>query len=176
MGAVRRGENGQLGRFEIFMRAASRYLDRVAGWLLAAVMVLVVANVVMRSAFKLPVFGAYEYVGLLTALVIALSLANCEVQNGHIDISFLVERLPAGLRAAAALLAGTAGFCFWGAVSWYVLSYARTLAQKGQVTSTAQLPAGPFVAAVSAGLAVYSLVILCKTAGVFIELKRGNKR
>ena len=163
-------------RFWELVLAASRFLDRLAGWLLAAVMFLVVANVVMRGAFKLPVFGAYEYVGLLTALVIAFSLARCEAQNGHIEISFLAERWPPGVRAAVAVLAGAAGFGFWAVASWYVLSYARTLAQKGQVTSTAQLPSWLFVAAVAAGLLLYSLVILAKTAAAAAELVRGSKR
>lgn len=156
--------------------AAGRFLDRLAGWLLVAVMLLVVANVVLRGAFKLPVFGAYEYVGLLTALVIAFSLARCEAQNGHIDISLLIDRLPPGVRAAAAVLTGAAGCGFWAAVSWYVLAYARTLALKGQVTSTAQLPASPFVAAAAAGLALYSLVVLFKTVTAVYEIVRGGKR
>lgn len=149
--------------FSGLVTGLSRVLDQAAGFFLVTTMVLVVVNILLRVVFKSPVFGAYEYVGLLTALVIGLSLAHCGVQNAHIDISLVVDWLPARLRAVLNALINFISMCFLGISAWYVGASAKSMMDSGLVSSTTQMPTHPFVFLIALGMFVYCLVLLVRS-------------
>ncbi|TEB11961.1 TRAP transporter small permease [Pelotomaculum propionicicum] len=149
--------------FSGLVTGLSRVLDQAAGFFLVATMILIVVNILLRVIFKTPVFGAYEYVGLLTAVVIGLSLAFCGVQNAHIDISLVVDWLPARLRAIVSALVNIVSMCFMGVSAWYVGAYARSMMLSGLVSSTTQMPIYPFVYLIALGMLVYCLVLLVRS-------------
>ncbi len=149
--------------FSGLVTGLSRVLDQAAGFFLVTTMVLVVANILLRVIFKSPVFGAYEYVGLLTAVVIGLALAHCGVQNAHIDISLVVDWLPARLRAFTSALINLVSMGFLGVSAWYVGAYAKSMMDSGLVSSTTQMPTYPFVYLIALGMFIYCLVLLVRT-------------
>jgi TRAP-type C4-dicarboxylate transport system permease small subunit len=161
-------------RFSDLVTGLSRLLDQAAGFFLVVTMVLIVVNVLLRAIFETPVFGAYEYVGLLTALVIGLALAYCGVQNAHIAVSLLTERLPARLQAVISILINLVSMCFLAVSAWYVGLYAGSMKDTGLVSSTTQIPTYPFVYLIALGLLVYSLVLLVKSIESII--KAANNR
>jgi TRAP-type C4-dicarboxylate transport system permease small subunit len=161
-------------RFSDLVTGLSRLLDQAAGFFLVVTMVLIVVNVLLRAIFETPVFGAYEYVGLLTALVIGLALAYCGVQNAHIAVSLLTERLPSRLQAVISILINLVSMCFLAVSAWYVGLYAGSMKDTGLVSSTTQIPTYPFVYLIALGLLVYSLVLLVKSIESII--KAANNR
>jgi TRAP-type C4-dicarboxylate transport system permease small subunit len=150
-------------RFSCLVTGLSRVLDQAAGFFLVVTMGLIVVNILMRTILKTPVFGAYEYVGLLTAIVIGLSLAYCGVQNAHIDISIVVDWFPARLRAAISALINFVSMCFLAVSAWYVGAYAGSMKDSGLVSSTTQMPTYPFVYLIALGMLVYCLVLLVRS-------------
>ncbi|MFA4885712.1 MAG: TRAP transporter small permease [Desulfotomaculaceae bacterium] len=150
-------------RFSGLVTGLSRVLDQAAGFFLVATMVLIVVNILLRTIFKTPVFGAFEYVGLLTALVIGLSLAYCGVQNAHIDISLVVDWLPARLRDIISVLINIISMCFLAVSAWYVGAYASSMMDSGLVSPTTQMPTYPFVYLIALGMFVYCLVLLVRS-------------
>ena len=150
-------------KFSGLVTGLSRVLDQAAGFFLVATMVLVVVNILLRVVFKSPVFGAFEYVGLITAVVIGLSLAHCGVQNAHIDISLVVDRLPTRPRTVLNALINFVSMCFLGISAWYVGAYAKSMMDSGLVSSTTQTPTHPFVLLIALGMFVYCLVLLVRS-------------
>ena len=144
------------------VKSLSQWLDRIAGLCLAGIMVLVVANIILRAIFNSPILGTIDYVGFLAALAIGLALAYCAVQNAHIAVDFVVERLPHKLQAIVDSLINIIALGFWGLVSWKMFEYARSLAASGVVSPTTQTPFHPFVYLVSLGLFVLCLVLLVR--------------
>ncbi len=140
----------------------SRLMDIIAGFGLVSVMVLVVANILLRTVFNRPILGTIEYVGFLMAAVIGLSLAFCAVQNAHIAVNFVVERFPARMQAAVDVLVNALACGFWGLMAWQLWVYAGSLAASGVVSSTVQVPYYPFVYLVSTGLFTLSMVLLTR--------------
>jgi TRAP-type C4-dicarboxylate transport system permease small subunit len=161
-------------RFSGLVTGLSRVLDQAAGFFLVATMVLIVVNILMRAIFKMPVFGAFEYVGLLTALVTGLALAYCGVQNAHIDISLVVERLPSRLQAVLSALINVISMCFLAVCAWYVGLYAGSMMESGLVSPTTQVPIYPFVYLIALGLLTYCLVLLVRSIEFII--KAANNR
>lgn len=148
-----------------FVRVVERLsleMDKAAGFCIAAVMVLVVCNVILRKVFKQPILGTYELVGYLTALGVSLALASCAFQNGHIALDYLVNKFPEKIRALLNMGINLTVLCFWGFSSWHVGKYAQNLMENGVVSPTAQIPVYPFVLLIGLGLVGLCLVSLVR--------------
>ena len=138
----------------------SKLLDKLAGFCMVLLMLLVVSNVVLRAVFKSPILGSYEYVGFLTAVMIGLALAYCAVQNGHIAIGLMVDRLCCRTQAGVDIMVNATALGFWGLVAWYIAKYAGSMTSSGVVSPTTQTPFYPFVYLVAFGLLALCLVLL----------------
>lgn len=57
-------------------------------------MFLTFADVVGRYFFNKPVTGSYELTGLALALIIFFSLGTTQIKKEHIEIDFLINKLP----------------------------------------------------------------------------------
>ena len=140
----------------------SRLFDRIAGWGIVALMLLVVTNVLMRVIFNKPLLGTYEYVGFIAAVIIGLSLAFCYVQDAHISISFITDKLPPRLRHIVSVITETLAVVFMAFFSYQMVIYALKTAGSGEVSATTRILTYPFILIVAAGLMILSLVILVK--------------
>lgn len=149
-------------KFERLVTKASRLMDTVAGWGIAAVMALVVINVILRVFFNSPILGIYEYVGYLTAGVIAFSLSYCALQNAHIAIDFIFEKMPAKSRRIIEIITGLIIFLFLLFLCVQVILYAIQVLLSGEVSPTAKMPFYPFIFMVAAGLFVLAIIELIK--------------
>jgi len=161
-GGLRTFSEQAAGALTDLVTGLSRLLDRLAGLCMVAMMLLVVANVLLRALFKRPILGTYEYVGFLAAAVIGLSLAYCAVQNGHIAVSFVVDRLSPRMQAIVDIIVNALALCFWSLSTWHVGKYAYSISVNGVVSSTTQTPLYYFVYLVAFGLSVLCLVLLVK--------------
>lgn len=147
-------------QFTVFIAGLSQQLDRLAGLCIAGVMLLVAANVLMRSIFSRPILGTYELVGLLTALGVGLALANCALQKGHIAVGFIVDRFAPRMQAIIDVFIHSITLVFWALVAWHVAEHASTMAANGMVSSTAQIPIYPFIYLLALGIMGLSLALL----------------
>jgi len=92
------------------------YLDRVAlwigrmvAWCFAAVILIMVYEVIARYAFNAPTDWAHESAILLASIGFVFGGAYCMAEGTHMRIGFLVEKHPSWLRFsnALSLIAGT---------------------------------------------------------------------
>jgi TRAP-type C4-dicarboxylate transport system permease small subunit len=143
---------------EILIRFCGK-CDVLAGLFFCAVMVLVVLNIILRTVFKHPITGAYELVGLLTAVGISLALANCQLNNGHVAVGFFIDRLPINKQVRVDLVINTVSLIFWGLITWQLFIYGGVILSKGVVSSTASIPLYPFIFLIGIGLLSMSMVI-----------------
>lgn len=148
--------------FTSLVTGLSLVLDKLAGLCMVAMMVLVVANILLRVLVKRPILGTYEYVGFLAAALIGLALAYCAVQNGHIAVSFIVDRFSPKIQAVVDIVVNVTALCFWSLAAWYVGKYAHSMSVNGVVSPTTQMPFYPFVYLVAFGLLVLCLVLLVR--------------
>ncbi len=151
----------------------SGLLEKIGGFCLAGVMILVVVNIVMRRFFGHPFLGVYEYVGFLTAVSIGFSLASCAVKEAHIAVDFWVKRLPRKGKIALELATGPLSFFFLILVTRHLLAYAGNLRATGRVSPTTETPFHIFVYLVALGFLVFALTV----PGTTIKtVRRGSKR
>lgn len=145
-----------------FVAGLSRMLDRIAAICIVFIMVLVVGNILLRVFIGSPILGTYEYVGFLTAAMIGLALASCALQNGHIAVSFVLEKFPTKMQAVVDIIMNIFALSFWGLSAWYIGKYANSMTVSGVVSPTTQTPFYPFVYLVSFGMMALCLVLLLR--------------
>lgn len=150
-------------QFTGLVKAVSQTLDRLAGLCIFSVMLLIVGNIIMRTVFHQPILGTYEFVGFLTASGVALALAYCAFQNGHIAVGFILERFPQKFQAGVEIITNAAALVFWTGSVWALSGYAQAMKLKGLVSPSAEIPVYPFIYLVAFGLSGLCLVQLFKT-------------
>ena len=160
------------------MKRIDRYVGKLAslfnGIAAAAVvgmMTLTCLDVLLRF-FRHPIPGTYEIVGMLSAVFVSFSLARTSVDQGHIAVDFLVQRLP--LRLQHAIEAVNTGICalLFTVVCRQCVSYAQDLKSSGEVSMTLQMPIHPFVFGIAVGCAMLSLVLYVRCAACSLKTIR----
>src|SRR5699024_12249698 len=73
------------------------FLGTMSGVLLLALTLVAVGNIVGRT-FGHPIPGTYEIVGWLAALSMGAGVAYTQAHSGHVNIDFLLNRVPIRLR------------------------------------------------------------------------------
>ena len=158
--------------FGKIIHKTAKILSVAAAFALIACMLLVTANVVLRTVLGRPILGTLEWVGFLTAIAIALGLAGCAAAGSHIAIDFVVEKLRPGARRIIAGAATLVSAGFIGALTWFIFIYADKLARSGEVSPTTQVPFYLFVYVVGAGF----LALLFVLAVSFVKVLRGAEK
>ena len=138
----------------------SRVMDRLAGFCIVLMMLLIVSNIILRAVFKQPLVGTVDYVNILIALTIGLSIAYCAFQDGHIAIEFFVDKMPASVASVTNLIINLIALIFWGFAAWYMIGFADSMNANGLVAATSQIPLSPVAYIIALGLMAICLVIL----------------
>ena len=119
--------------------------DLLAGVCFFAVMVLVLANIILRNIFKLPILGTLEIVGLLTATGLGLALSNCEMNDFNTAMDVFTEKLPKKAQKIIDVFVYVISLGFFSIVVWRIFVFASTSFNNGRVTPTASIPIFPFI-------------------------------
>ena len=153
------GMPSKVDSLEKFARRLSNWLNWIAGAGLTAMLVLVAADIVAAKSFKWPIPGGMEMVGFLGVVIVAFSIAETQILRGHIEVEFLVARLPAAARKAIATIVYAFGMVLFAAFAWESYRFGHTLQASGEVSMTQGIPFYPFV---------YGMALCC--VSVFLVL------
>ena len=137
-----------------------RALALGAGVVLLGLLGLVLFDVVMRYALRLPFLGAYEMSELAMVLIVFLALPYCAATGGHVAVDVLAPILdrPA-LRWLNALI-HFAGAMLMLVIAWQVTLYAMGSAARGEATNMLRIPKLPFELVTAGSAAVFAIVLL----------------
>ncbi len=160
--------------FSSMINLISSILDRIAGWVFAGLMLLVVANVILRAFFHCPIKGTFEYVSYYTGLAIALSIAFCALQDGHVSVTFLTDRHFSNKTVKAIdIFMNGISIAFFVFGFWKLVEYANDIAARGEVSLTTRAPFHPFVYATAIGFLILALVLVNRIMGL-LRKKEGR--
>ncbi len=130
----------------------------IAGITLVTVMILVVANVLLRYLFNAPISGTLELTEGALPLIVFLSLAMTQYEGGHIKVVLLTRTFPAGAQRAALVLAMLAGAAFFAWATWAGLEAATKSLAIGEIErGSIRYPIWPIKFAIAAGMALLSI-------------------
>ena len=148
-----------MDKFERIVHWLSQLSDRVARWALVIMMLVVVANILLRAVWQ-SIPGTFEYVGYLGAVVIGFALAFCAVQGRHVAITVVVDRLPQRTQAVIGSITGIMSVGFFVLAAWQCGKLATDLWHAGELSPTMRFPFYPLIYGVGFGCLLLSLVLL----------------
>lgn len=151
-------------RFANLVESLSRILDRIAAACIVAMMSVVVLNILLRAILGRPLLGTIDYVNILMALTIGLGLAYCGLQNGHIAVEFIVDKLSGKSQAVIGIIINLTALLFWGFAAWYMAAYARSTMHTNLMAGTISLPMYPIIYLIAFGLLILCMVLVLKLA------------
>lgn len=125
----------------------------IAGIALTGSMFLTVADVFLR-AFKSPIVGTYELVGLLGAVVIGFAIPQTSRVNGHVVMDFLTGKLPPLAQRILHAVTRLFAVAIFAIIAWNLFGLGADFRRTGETTPTLLLPLFP----VAYGIGVCCLI------------------
>ena len=144
----------------------SKFLNVIAGISLTFLMLLTIADVVLRL-FKRPVVGTYELVAFSGAVVIGFSMPLTSYIRQHIFVDFFILKFSQGVRNIFNTATRVLVMALFLLVGWNMFKYARDLQKSGEVSLTLQMPFYPIAYGVGVCCFVLFLVFVCDIIKIF---------
>ena len=157
------------------MNLIKRVLSVIGGVFVIAALVLIVGNVIIRSIFGVPIQGSYEMVALCAVLFVSVSIPMCTLAENHIEVEFLIAKLPLFPKMVLEIIARVLD-CIFGLIlmyAGYVLSL--KMIKAGDSTDTLSIPEGPFrmIWVVCAALiAIISIALILRIPAKYRNVER----
>ncbi len=130
--------------------------------MLLGLLALVLVDVVMRYALRLPFLGAYEMTELAMVLIVFLALPYCAATGGHVAVDVLAPVLDRpGLRLLSVVL-HLAGAGLMALIAWQTVRYAMGSIARGEATNMLKIAKFPFELVAAASMAVFALALLAQ--------------
>jgi TRAP-type transport system small permease protein len=136
---------------ELFNNRVGIYLNWIAVAALLIMFILIVADILSSKFFNKPFVETVDMMSVLATVVIAFSLSVTIIAKRHIEVDFVVIRLPGVLRKACNFISSCFSMCFFCLIVWRSFVYALDLQAVGESTLTAHIPVAPFVYGIGIG-------------------------
>lgn len=126
-----------------FLAVTARFiaanLQKLGAFCLLAMAFVTFADIVGRMLGH-PVFGATELVGLLGALVVACSLPVTEMENRHVSILLLFNKLSHQIQGWLNFTSRLTSLLLFAVISWRMFLFAEKRRAAGEVSLNLHLP------------------------------------
>jgi TRAP-type C4-dicarboxylate transport system permease small subunit len=138
----------------------SKFLNVIAGISLTFLMLLTIADVILRM-FKKPVVGTYELVAFSGAVVIGFSMPLTSYVRQHIFVDFFILKFSQKIRNIFNIATRGLVMALFFLVGWNMFKYGMDLQKSGEVSLTLQLPFYPVAYGVGLCCFILCLVFVC---------------
>jgi len=107
---------------------------------LAAMMLLTVADVVLRAFFNRPIHGTFELIELCLACTIFIALPAVFLRDEHLVVDVVDHFAPPAVVKRLDLAGAIASLAVLALMFWRMLSLARDMQEFGDVTADLSIP------------------------------------
>jgi TRAP-type C4-dicarboxylate transport system permease small subunit len=149
-----------MGRVIRTVLEVSRLINIIAGGCLTLMMLLTVADVILRS-FRRPILGTYELVSFAGAIVIGFALPLTSWTKGHIYVDMIIEKLSGPMRKLLDTFIKLLGFGFFLMSGWMLIKVGMKIHLTGEVSFTLKMPIHPIAYGLGVCCFIQCLVYLC---------------
>jgi TRAP-type C4-dicarboxylate transport system permease small subunit len=138
----------------------SRFLNVIAGVSLTFLMLLTIADVILRN-FRRPVVGTFELVAFAGAVAIGFSMPLTSWLRGHIFVDFFILKFSQKVRNIFNIASRGVVIILFLLIGWNLIKYGMDLQKSGEVSLTLQMPFYPFAYGIGICCFVQCLVMVC---------------
>lgn len=155
-----------LGRVANNLKKLVFPISRVLGDIGVAVMVfvtlLVVVDVCARRIFNSPIGGTHELSGFAFSIIVFLPLAWCAMNDSHVELNIVVNRLPKTARLIIEVIMMFITTAILGLMSSQILVHGTSLQAAKAETAILGIPFYPFLYLASFGGIMLTLAFLIR--------------
>ena len=137
-------------------------IEVLAGLLLGAVTILVVASSVGRYAFSTPIPDAFDLSRLRIAACIMWGVASVGYRGGHIKVDLFVEMMTPRMRRWVDIFAWTVLLGFVVLLTWQMFGRVQSAYASNESTFDLRLPVWPLMTLIWIGTAVTIVTVLVR--------------
>lgn len=164
-----------MDRLEKIVYILSLRTAQLAQIALVVVMLVIVANIIMRAWWK-PLTGSYELVEIFGAIILSLGLAYCAVNRGHVMVSLLVDNFPPRVQSAVDCITNAVSLAVIALIGWGLLQYAAMVHRRSLSTASLDIPLFPVYYLVAFGLLMLALTVFVDLLKSIIAAIQGSRK
>lgn len=146
-------------------------LQGVGAVVLAVMMFLTASDVTLRQ-FKSPIMGTDDITAFLMAILISFGLAYCTIKKGHVQVDFIVERLPIRIQAIISSITTLFSFGLCVLITWQSFTNMISVYKSGATSWTLNIIVYPFAGVVAFGFSLFALVLLANFLEAISEVRK----
>jgi TRAP-type C4-dicarboxylate transport system permease small subunit len=150
----------------------SRMLNIIGVSILVVMMLLTVADVLLRSFLNRPILGTVELTENLMVALGFLMLAWCARNQGNIRVDLAVGRLPYRVRTSIDSITCFFSLFIFSIITWQGALELGEAWRSGEATNILRTPIYPFYAALVAGSGILCLVLLANLIQLVVQAVR----
>jgi len=132
----------------------------VAAGILAVMMFLTAMDVLLRYIFNRPISGALELTEYMMVILVAFGIAYCAVLKGHVRVEVLTSHLPPRVQSVISSITYLLSLSVFSLITWQGAIYIKLIFDDELTSTVLLIPRFPFVAILTLGCAIFSLVLL----------------
>jgi TRAP-type C4-dicarboxylate transport system permease small subunit len=148
-----------------------RVCNSIAGCCVVAMMALTSLDVIMRY-FSRPIYGVYEIVGLLGAIVYTTTLPDATANKVHVRVELFVQLLSPRYRTVLNVVTTLASALLLGLITWQSIRCGLSLRQAGEVSMDLRIPFHYTLFLISASSAVGCLILISQVVKLYLDRKQ----
>ena len=149
----------RLASFENGINRFSSWCNWISCIAVLLMMCIVCANVILHF-FDAPILGTFEYVTLISTVIISFGLAHTGVIKGHVAVDLVMRRFPERFQEIVSAVTNIIALIIFGVITRALAKYAYDNYKMNVATETMNIPLYPFIYVIAFGFLVYLLVIL----------------
>ena len=151
------------------LKSVSKVLNFMAGIALTFMMLLTVADVLLRAGGH-PIIGTFEIVALLLALVIGFGIPQVSLDRGHVYMDFLLEKFSKRGRKVMNTFTRVLCLFLFVFIGYNLFNVGARFHASGEVSATIKIPFYP----VAYGVAVCCFLECCVFIFDIVRIWRGE--
>lgn len=149
--------------------AVRRGLEKVSVWFnwvavgaVLAMFAMILIDILSSKFLNHPITATVDVASLLAAVVASFSVSQTILAGRHIEVEFIVARLPRGARKTFNAISSFLSLVFFLLIVWRTFVYAHDLQRTGESSLTQHIPMAPFA---------YGIAIACIPAVLIYALQ-----
>jgi len=158
--------------FNRIVSLLTKFCDRIAQAGVFAMLLIIFSNILGRKIWK-PIYGTYDYVGFIGAILVAFAIPFCALEKGHIEVELLVERFSKRVQGIVGSITGFLSLGIFSLVTWQCVVFANDMRRTGELSMTMQTPFYPYIYAIAFGCGLLCLVILVDIIKSLVKAVKG---
>jgi TRAP-type C4-dicarboxylate transport system permease small subunit len=156
----------------------SKWLTILGMWFIAAMGVLIFADVILRI-FGRPLLGLFEIIELMLTICAFSAIAYTWMIRGHVRVTLFLDRFRPNIQAAMDIVACLCGIAFCGIIAWQNVVASIYIFKVKDVTAVTQIPIYPiyiFIVLGTSLLTIQMLITLTLSVAKLAKLTRSRNQ